>query len=262
MLLTTWNVNSLKTRATKVHELLTIKQPDFLLLQEIKGLDETIFQQFDSLGYTSYYNLQKTYNGVAILGKRKGNVLYTELPHFPDEQARYLEIKYGDLHIINVYVPNGNPINTEKYTYKLMWLEHLYQHLRSLLLNDIPFIIAGDFNIAPEDSDIYSINAFKNDALTTNKVRDIFFKIMNLGLVDAVKVQHTNSEKIYTWWDYRNNAFPKNNGARIDHILLSPYVADNFLSVNIDTLPRSAEQPSDHTPVSCHFRYIDCIDRK
>ena len=257
MLLTTWNVNSLKTRIKKVHELLTIKQPDFLLLQEIKGLDETIFQQFNTLGYTSYYNLQKTYNGVATISKLKGDVLYTELPHFPDEQARYLEIKYGNLHVINVYIPNGNPINTEKYKYKLAWLVHLYQHLRSLLFNDIPFIIAGDFNIAPEDSDVYSVKAFQNDALTEPQVRDIFFKIMNFGLVDAVKIQYSNSEKIYTWWDYRHNAFHKNNGARIDHILLSPYIADSFLSANIDTLPRSAEQPSDHTPVSCLFNSLE-----
>lgn len=257
IIVATWNVNSLKSRMDIVTQWLSDNPIDFLLLQEIKGLDEDIFDIFKNMGYKCYYNLQKTYNGVAIITKHDSIVKHTALPNFDDEQARYLELEYNNFSIINVYVPNGNPVGdnheNEKYVYKINWLNAFYNHLRNLSNNYKNFIIGGDFNIAPNDWDVYDINQFKNDALVTNEIRQIYFKIINLGITNALDYEFGNTKHIFTWWDYRNFGFIKNHGAKIDHILLSPLFADKLLSTQIDKKPRHMDKPSDHTPVVCVF---------
>lgn len=257
MKLATWNVNSLKSRLEIVKEWLQHNQVDFLLLQEIKGLDKEIFKEFESLGYKSYYHLQKTYNGVATLSKHDCKIINKNLPNFEDEQARFIEVEHNGIHILNAYMPNGNPVESEKFPYKINWTTQLYNHLKELTYNNIDFVLAGDFNIAPRDIDVYSIKSFKNDALTKQESRDLYYKMLNLGLTDVVELKYNNSPKIYTWWDYRNISFEKNNGLRIDHILLSPKLADNYQDVEIDKKPREKEKPSDHTPVICTLSESD-----
>lgn len=255
MKIATWNVNSLKVRLELVKEWLHNNQPDFLLLQEVKTLDENLFKHLESIGYYCYYNLQKTYNGVATITKKPCNVSKKSIPLLEDNQARFIEVISNDIKIINCYIPNGNPIDTEKYPYKIRWLEALYEYIKKQSLQDKKIIIAGDFNIAPNDIDIYSPNAFKNDALTQKEIRNIYFSMLNLGLTDIIEYKYGGQEKIYTWWDYRHGSFAKNNGIRIDHILLSPSLADKYKDCFIDKNPRTQERPSDHTPVVCE---LDC----
>lgn len=254
MLVATWNVNSLKSRLPIVLEWLEYKQPDILLLQEIKGLEHIYPKdKLKELGYYSAENLQATYNGVSILSKNPITVLNKNIPNFSDIQARYLEVLINDLKIINIYVPNGNPITSEKYTYKLNWLNALYNHLNNLLEKQENFVIAGDFNIIPYDYDVYNPEAFKEDALFQPEIKQLYFKMLNLGLTDVIDIYYPQKKERYTWWDYRNLGFEKNKGVRIDHILLSPSVATKLTSCEIDRIPRTKEKPSDHTPVLCEL---------
>ncbi len=253
MKIATWNVNSLKTRLEDVKQYLIKNDLDFLLLQEIKGLDENIYEEFSKLGYKSYHNLQKTYNGVAILTKYTNCQLSLKyLPNFSEDiQARFIEIIFNNVHIICVYVPNGNPIGTDKYEYKVKWLECLYLYLRELSLSNKEYIIGGDFNIAPRDIDTYSAKNFRDDAITQKKVRDIYFSILNLGNIDVLDHKYHQQSNKYTWWDYRNSSFAKDRGLRIDHIILSPKISNNYQDSFIDKTPRISDKPSDHTPVIC-----------
>jgi exodeoxyribonuclease-3 len=247
----TWNVNSLKTRLEIVKEWLVLNPVDFLLLQEIKGENEEIFKEFEDLGYKSYFHLQKTYNGVATLARGECSVVHRGLPGFEDLQARFIEVECDGVHILNGYMPNGNPIDTDKFTYKIAWLNALYSYVQGLVENNVDFILAGDFNIAPLDMDVYSVAAFANDALTSKAARDIYFKMLNLGLLDALRFKNPRVQNLFTWWDYRNTGFAKDNGVRIDHILLSPKLADGFKDAFVDKVPRLKDKPSDHTPVVC-----------
>ena len=257
MIVATWNVNSLKVRIENIKKWLNENKVDFLLLQEIKGLDEDIFNEFKNIGYNTYYNLQKTYNGVAILTPHNCIIKSKFLPNFDDIQARFIEIEYNNCSIINVYIPNGNPVEEnlsgEKYLYKINWLNAFYDYVKSLQNNYKNFIIGGDFNIAPKDCDVYSIEAFKNDALIQSNVREIYYKLINLGLMSVLDYKYKEEKNIFTWWDYRNFGFIKNNGAKIDHILLSPYFADKFIDVKIDKKTREDDKPSDHCPVICYL---------
>ncbi len=254
MKIATWNINSLKSRVELVKEWLVNNPVDFLLLQEIKGLDEDIFKEFESLEYKSYFHLQKTYNGVATLSKHDCKIINKNLSNFYDEQARFIEVEYNNIRILNAYMPNGNPLDTEKFDYKIKWTQSLYNYLKKLVECNINFVLLGDFNIAPKNVDVYSPKLFINDALTHKKSRDLYFKMINLGLMDVVEFKHPNTKNIFTWWDYRNTGFAKDNGLRIDHILLSPRLADNYLDVIIDKLPRLKDKPSDHTPVVCTLK--------
>lgn len=252
MLVITWNVNSLKVRLEQAKQLLVEKKPDYLLLQEIKSDNEELFKDFSDLGYNTYFTLQRTYNGVAILSPHNCLIINKHIPNYSDDTAaRFLEVQHNNISIINVYVPNGNPIDTPKYTYKLEWLEKLYNYLKFKVENNEDFIIAGDFNIAPFNKDVYSQDAFKNDALTTKEVKDFYFKIINLGLSDVISHKYANEKHVYTWWDYRNAAFAHNRGMRIDHILLSPALVDKYNDCYIDKQARLLDPPSDHTTVMC-----------
>jgi exodeoxyribonuclease-3 len=250
MKIISWNVNSLKARLDHVKAYLASEKPDILMLQEIKGM-EFPDMEFTALGYHALHALQKTYNGVAILSKIPLELLHQALPGREEEdaQSRYLEVKTPEgLHVINVYCPNGNPVDSEKYPYKLRWMNTLKARLAALRDARIPFVIGGDFNIIPEDKDCYSPAAWREDALFRLESRRVFREIMHLGLTDAYRALDSAPER-YTFWDYQAGAWPKNNGIRIDHFLLSPEAADILEDCRIDTGPRALDKPSDHTPI-------------
>lgn len=248
--ITSWNINSLKARRGHVDNYLRDPAPDVLMVQELKGLDFPPAEDFQALGYHSAAVPQKAYNGVAVFSKTPIEVINNRLPgDDSDEQARYIEFETNGLRLINVYCPNGNPVGTEKYTYKIAWMRRLKARLKELLDSNTPFIIGGDFNVIPEAKDCYDPNVWKEDALFRLETRQIYREILNLGLTEAFRIFNTAPEQ-YTFWDYQAGAWPKNNGIRIDHFLLSPDMADRLQNCVIDTKPRGLEKPSDHTPIT------------
>jgi exodeoxyribonuclease-3 len=250
MKITSWNVNSIKARFEHVKRWLEANQPDLLMIQELKGLDFPT-DKFTEIGYHAQAVTQKAYNGVAILSKEPQEVILDRLPgDESDEQARYLEINYNEIRIINIYLPNGNPvsIDSEKYPYKLKWMDRLYDRLSQLRAENIPFVIGGDFNVIPDDRDCHAPRDWDGDALFRPETHAKWRALLNLGLTEAFRALHHEAGH-YTFWDYQRGAWPKNNGIRIDHFLLSPPLTDLLISCEIDKCPRGEEKASDHTPV-------------
>ena len=244
----TWNVNSIKACLEHVKGWLEDNQPDLLLIQELKGLDFPA-GEFEAIGYHSQAVTQKAYNGVAILSKQPVTVILDHLPgDETDEQARYLEIDYNNIRIINIYLPNGNPVDTDKYTYKLSWMGRLYNRLKQLRNEQIPFVIGGDFNVIPADEDCHDPAAWRGDAAFRPETHAKWQALLNLGLYDAFRIVNQNAGQ-YSFWDYQRGAWQKDNGIRIDHFLLSPPITDKLINCHIDKAPRGAEKASDHTPV-------------
>jgi exodeoxyribonuclease-3 len=249
MKLATWNVNSLKVRLPQVIDWLQTNQPDMLCLQETKLTDENFpAAEIAAVGYESVFIGQKTYNGVAILSKQKGSDIITAIPGFEDEQKRVVAATYGDVRVISVYVPNGDTVESEKYQYKLRWLPALTGWLQQELKDYKKLAILGDFNIAPEDRDVYDPQLWQGKVLCSQPERAAFGDLLNLGLADSFRL-FEQAEKSYTWWDYRMMAFRLNRGLRIDHILLSDALASVCTSCAIDKAVRKLERPSDHAPV-------------
>ena len=244
----TWNVNSIKARLEHVKRWLEANKPDLLLIQELKGL-EFPADIFEALGYQSEAVTQKAYNGVAILSKEKVKIVLDHLPgDKKDEQARYLEVDYKDIRVINIYLPNGNPVDSEKFPYKLSWMDRLHDRLSELRREEIPFVISGDFNVIPEDKDCHAPKAWEGDALFRPETHAKWRALLNLGLTDAFRVLNTSAGN-YSYWDYQGGAWPQNKGIRIDHFLLSPPLTDRLKKCTIDKKPRGEEKASDHTPV-------------
>ncbi len=249
MKIATWNVNSLKVRLQQVIEWLNANQPDVLCLQETKLQDEYFpIDEIAQAGYQSIYAGQKTYNGVALLSKAEGIDICTTLPDFDDPQKRFIAATYGDLRVICVYIPNGEHVDSEKYAYKLEWLSLLNSFLQKERTRYGKIALLGDFNIAPEDRDVYDPEAWKGQVLCSEAERQAFRELLNAGFVDSFHL-FKQPEKIYTWWDYRMMAFRRNRGLRIDHILLSHEVAHSCIAWQVDKTPRKLERPSDHAPV-------------
>jgi len=254
VLIASWNVNSVNARLEHLLKWLKDFNPDVVLLQELKCQDH----QFPSLeigeiGYNAAVAGQKAYNGVAILSKMPIEVERTALPgDDEDQQARYIEAFTGSVRVASLYLPNGNPVPGDKFAYKLRWMECLHQHARALLSNEEAFVLGGDYNVIPEDGDVYSPQAFKDDALFQPESRAALRKIMHLGLTDAFRAFNPESGR-YTWWGYRAGAWQKDNGVRIDHLLLSPQAADRLSACDIERTPRGWEKPSDHTPIWCRL---------
>ena len=247
MKIATWNVNSIKARTTHTQRWLERVQPDFLCLQELKGLE---FPQEAFSGYKIHAVGQKAYNGVAILSNSSFDVILEKLPgDEADEQARYLEIQTADgLRLINIYLPNGNPWPGEKFDYKMRWMDRLHACLKELREDEIPFVVTGDFNVIPEARDCWDPKAWANDALYRLETRAKFRTFLNLGLTDAFRALNQNDHQ-YTFWDYQAGSWQKDWGIRIDHFLTSPPVTDRLISCTIDKEPRGEDSPSDHTPV-------------
>ncbi len=258
MKIATWNVNSVKARLEPALAWLKQANPDVVCLQEIKTVAESFPREaFEALGYNCAVHGQKTYNGVAILSKRPLEDVTPRLKgNDADDQSRYIEaLVAGDkgvLRIASIYAPNGNPLGTEKFTYKLGWLERLAAHARDLLANEEPVALMGDYNVIPEDNDCYDPRAWVNDALFQPQSRAALRKIEFLGYTDAFRARHGEAGQ-YTFWDYQAGSWRKNQGIRIDHILLSPQAADRLGACVIDREVREGEKPSDHVPIWCEL---------
>jgi exodeoxyribonuclease III len=248
MKITSWNVNSINVRLENVKRYLDEYKPDILMMQELKTLDFPEME-FTAMGYHGYAATQKTYNGVATVSKNPLEIIHDKLPGFEDDpQARYLEGKLEGVTYINIYLPNGNPLGTEKFDYKCAWMEHLITRLTTLRRKGEPFVIGGDFNIIPEDGDCYDPKAWLGDALFQPQSRQAYRRMINIGLTDALRAV-TKSAGLYTFWDYQAGAWQQNKGIRIDHFLLSPEMADRLEGCAIHKEPRGWEKPSDHTPI-------------
>ena len=253
MRIATWNVNSINARLETVMAWFEEVQPDAACLQEIKCVDEKFpAEAFERLGYNVAVHGQKTYNGVAMVSKTPMEDVMRGLPgDDSDEQARYIEavisgprpVRFGGL-----YLPNGNPLGTEKFPYKLKWMERLNARARALLPLEEPLVLAGDYNVIPEEADVYDPKAWLGDALFQPESRGAFRALKNLGLTDAY-MQVDGTPGGYTFWDYQAGAWPRNNGIRIDHLLLSPQAADHLKSCVIHKDVRGRDKPSDHVPV-------------
>jgi len=254
MKIATWNINGIKARLDTAKTWLASASPDIACLQEIKCVDEAFPKsEFEDLGYNVAVHGQKGFNGVALLSKLKFDEVAPRLAGDPDDvQARYLEavvsVPSGVLRIVNIYLPNGNPAGTEKFAYKLAWMTRLKSRIASLLINEEPMVIAGDFNVIPTPDDVYNPAAWVDDALFRPETRAHFQALLNVGLTDAFRACHDEKQR-YTFWDYQAGAWQKNQGLRIDHLLLSPQAADCLVSCEIDPSPRGWEKPSDHVPV-------------
>jgi exodeoxyribonuclease-3 len=246
----TWNVNSIKARLPNVLDWLRRASPDVAVLQEIKCETPAFpYLEIEDLGYNVKACGQKSYNGVAMLAKRPLEDIVVGLPGADDDsQARYLEATVGDLRIVCLYLPNGNPVGTEKYPYKLAWMGRLKDRIAALLATEQPLVVGGDWNVIPADMDCYDPASWVNDALFKLDTRRRFREILHLGMTDAFRVLHPNDAG-YTFWDYQGRAFPADRGLRIDHILLSPQAADRLAACDVDREPRGRDKASDHTPV-------------
>lgn len=251
----TWNVNSIKARLAHLLSWLRETAPDVVLLQETKVADEAFpGLEIGDLGYNVVTVGQRAYNGVAVISKHPVEVLAWALPGDADDsQARYLETFTCGLRLACLYAPNGNPIGTAKFDYKLGWLERLRRHTQELLASEDAFILGGDWNVAPGDEDVYDPFDLRFDALCQPETRAAFRRILHLGMTDAVAALSPTPHR-YTWWDYRAGGFDADRGMRIDHLLLSPQAADRLIAADIDRTPRGWLRPSDHAPVHCTLR--------
>ena len=249
----TWNVNSLRVRLPHVLEWLTAFEPDILALQETKVPDPDFpVSELEDAGYRAVYAGQKTYNGVAILSRRPATDVEQDLPGMEDPSRRILAATIQDLRVINVYVPNGQSVDSEKYIYKLDWLEKLRAYVTGQLRSHALVALVGDFNIAPEERDVHDPKEWEGKVLFSEKEREAFRRLLEIGLHDTFRI-HTGEPGGFTWWDYRLNAFRRNRGLRIDHILASGRLAASCTSCRVDVEPRKRERPSDHTPVVADF---------
>ncbi len=251
MKLATWNVNSIRVRESHVRRWLEQAGPDLLVLQEIK-CEAASFPAapFRDLGYTAEIVGQKTYNGVAVLSRVPFTVTHRALPGLPsdDAQARYIEVEAEGLTIAGIYLPNGNSGGPDGFAYKLAWMDRLFDRAQVLLDADRPCVIAGDFNVCPTDDDLAPKALGPDDALVRPESRARFRSLIWLGLTDAVRALHPTGPA-YTFWDYQAAAWPRDSGLRIDHVLLSPGVAERLVTADPQRAVRGEEQPSDHVPV-------------
>ena len=249
MKLATWNVNSLKVRLPHVLQWLAENPVDILCLQETKLTDDKFpLTEIQGAGYHVVFTGQKTYNGVAILSRHAMSDVVLNNPYYPDEQQRIVAATIEGVRVVCAYVPNGQSVDSDKYQYKLKWLDALHGWLDEELKTHAHLALLGDYNIAPEDRDVHDPVAWQGQVLVSDPERERFRRLLDLGLKDAFRL-FEQPDKLYSWWDYRQMAFRRNMGLRIDHILLSPPLAERCSACVIDKAPRKWEQPSDHTPV-------------
>ena len=253
MKIISWNVNSVRARIKNISDYIKQSKPDILLLQETKTQDVNFpYEEFISLGYKSHVYGQKSYNGVAIIAKTKVKNINKNFIKDNLNQSRIITgeiyLKKKKIELINIYIPNGNPIETEKYDYKKDWLKKFIISVKKKLSENSNLIIAGDFNIIPEGIDVYDFKRYENDALGRLEIRKKFRELINLGFHDVYRFKYKHKQE-YTFWDYFAGSWQKNYGMRIDHFLLSNNLLENILTININKKPRSKTKPSDHTPI-------------
>lgn len=247
--LASWNVNSLKVRLDQVLEWLISFEVDVLALQETKVIDEQFpVKAFTDLGYSVVFSGQKTYNGVAIVSRTAIENVQTDLPHWDDPQRRILAANVAGIRLINLYVPNGFSPGSDKYAYKLTWLNHVTEFIQQQLKQYPKLAVVGDFNIAPTDWDVHDPSAWEGCVLVSEPERQAFNQLLTLGLKDSFRETMPEKQQ-FSWWDYRAAGFRRNLGLRIDHILLSDLLNQDCSEAGIDVEPRRAERPSDHAPV-------------
>ena len=253
MKIISWNVNSVRARIENIKDYIKESSPDILLLQEIKTQNENFpSDEFKNLGFTSYIFGQKSYNGVAIISKYKLENVKTDFIKDDLKQSRVITsellINKKKIELINIYIPNGNPVDTEKYEYKKNWLKKFIYGVKRKIIKNPNLLIAGDFNIIPEEIDVHDFKRYENDALGRLEIRKKYRELINLGFKDIYRFKNKAKQE-YTFWDYFAGSWQKNYGMRIDHFLLSNNLIENIKSIKINKKPRSKEKPSDHTPI-------------
>ena len=253
MKIISWNVNSVRARINNILEYIKQDKPDILLIQEIKTQDENFpYAEFEKIGFSSNVFGQKSYNGVAIVSKIDIKNIKKDFIKDNLKQSRVItgEIKFKEkkIELINIYVPNGNPIDSDKYQYKKDWLKKFVSSIKKKLIKNPNIIIAGDFNIIPEENDVYDFKRYENDALGKLEIRKKFRELLNLGFEDIYRFKNKNKQE-FTYWDYFAGSWQKNYGMRIDHFLVSNNLIEDITSININKKPRSKVKPSDHTPI-------------
>ena len=255
MRIASWNVNSAQARQDHILDYLKAGSADVLLIQETKTQDVNFpVALYQDAGWNVVFHGQKSYNGVAIAARQPLTDVMSGLPgDAEDEQARYMEATIDGVRVATIYLPNGNPAPGPKFDYKLAWMERLNKRAEELLRDEIPVVLAGDFNVIPQDIDCYDPPGWEGDALTRAESRAAFNRLSLLGYTDALRACHPG-QVLYSYWDYQAGAWQKDNGVRIDHLMLSPEAADRLVAAEVDKGPRGLEKPSDHTPVWVDLR--------
>ncbi|MEM8826693.1 MAG: exodeoxyribonuclease III [Pseudomonadota bacterium] len=255
MRIATYNVNGIKARLPRLLEWLGETSPDIACLQEIKSVDEGFpVKDIEAAGYHALVHGQKGFNGVAILSREPAELVRKGLPGEDGlgeeaDQARYIEADVSGVRVASIYLPNGNPVPGPKFDYKLRWMTRLQAHARDLWRDELPTVLTGDFNVAPQDRDVFSMRAMAGDALVLPESRSAWHGLIADGWLEALRAVHPVDDALYTFWDYQAGAWPRDAGLRIDHHLLSPDMADRLIDAQVDKEYRGREKASDHTPV-------------
>ncbi|WP_022950498.1 exodeoxyribonuclease III [Leucothrix mucor] len=257
MKIASWNVNSLRVRLPHVLDWLASAKPDILVLQETKMTDDQFPEAaIREAGYEVVFNGQKTYNGVAVLSKIPAEDVLFDLPGLEDPQRRIVAARFGDLQVLNLYVVNGSEVGSEKFAYKLDWLEKVTAWVEEKIQQHQKFIILGDFNIAPTDRDVHNPKSWHEKILCSTPERNALKKILDLGFSDSFRLFEQEDE-LWSWWDYRSGGLENNKGLRIDLVLTSNLLSEQCIASYIDKVPRTWERPSDHAPAVAEFRNLD-----
>ena len=251
MKIASYNLNGIRARLPRLLDYLERERPDILCLQELKCADESLpVGDIEAAGYRAVWHGQKGFNGVAILARDEAPVLrQIGLPGDPDDShSRYIEANVDGLIVASIYLPNGNPIGTDKFNYKLRWMERLRARAAELLAEERPVVLAGDYNVIPEDRDTFSRRAMANDALFQPESQAAFRTLVHQGWTDALRAIHPNEPRLFTFWDYQAGAVARDAGFRIEHLLLSPQAADRLRGAGVDKWARAEDKASDHAP--------------
>ena len=257
MKLATFNLNGIRARLPRLLEWLEREKPDIACLQELKCADESLpIGDIEAAGYGAVWHGQKGFNGVAILTReRSPDLRRMGLPGDPDDtHSRYIEAEVDGLIVASIYLPNGNPVGTEKFDYKIRWMERLREHALELLALERPVVLIGDLNVVPEDRDVFSVRATQHDALLQPETRAQWRQLLAQGWTDALRAFHPTDDKLYTFWDYTAGCWQRDAGFRIDHLLCSPEAADRLVDAGVDKWARGEEKASDHAPTWVELR--------
>jgi len=256
MRITTYNLNGIRARLPRLLEWLEREKSDVVCLQELKCADDSLpIADIEAAGYGAVWHGQKGFNGVAILARGAAPELrQVGLPGDPDDtHSRYIEAEVGGIVVASIYLPNGNPVGTDKFDYKLKWMERLRARAAELLVSERPTVLAGDFNVVPEDRDVFSIKAASNDALVQPETRAEWRQLIHQGWTDMLRAFHPDDDRLYTFWDYTAGCWQRDAGFRIDHLLCSPEAADRVTAAGVDRWARGEEKASDHAPTWIAF---------